>query len=624
MHLRTLLLTVTFVPVLLFGQQPLAQPGLQLKSRIIATDGDAPQMQVALPAVGTVHQILQFNTPPTSDTVNALAAQGIMVVGAVPVNGLLVTMDAARMQAFAGQAAADVSSTLSDTLMSLGVRYVAPVDPSDKISPAISQAAVSLPTGSLPFNGNFIVEFHGDVTADEIRSLILNQGIMLVEHPDLSTNHLMIRFTSADQMAAGLVTLTDDDRVAYIFPASDDLANGISTRAYAAAATVGGPIGQLIATNGYGWDGAGQNATTLSYFFSQMTAKMPAGQPQSEILRAMAEWSKVIKLTWKPGTSATAARTVNILFASGPHGDGFPFDGPGGVLAHTFYPAPPNPEPIAGDMHLDNDENWHAGVNTDLFSVSLHELGHALGLGHSDNPADVMYPYYKIVTTLAAGDKAAILTMYAAQDGTPSTPVNNGGGTPPATGPTPVAPLTLTVQTPQAPGTAATVALSGTVSGGTGSIAVNWSANGASGVAQVSGANWTASNIPLTTGANSITVTASNSSKTVSQTVTVTRQAAGLPTGVKDTTAPAITIAAPMSTTVTTPLATFTMSGTASDNVAVASVTWVTSTGNSGTAQGTSNWSAQIPVLKGFTQVTVRATDPSGNTSWRSVLITRY
>ena len=635
MHLRTLLLTVTFVPVLLFGQQPLGQPGLQLKSRIIATDGDAPQMQVALPALGKVHQILQFNTPPTSDTVNALAAQGIMVVGAVPVNGLLVTIDAARMQAAlasqaaaAGQAAADVSSTLSDTLVSLGVKYMAPVDPSDKISPMISQAAVSLPTGSLPFNGNFIVEFHGDVTADEVRSLILNQGVMLVEHPDLSTNHLMIRFTSADQMAAGLVTLTADDRVAYIFPASDDLANGISTRAYSAAATVGGPIGQLIATNGNGWDGAGQNAATLSYFFSQVTAKMPAGQPQSEILRAMAEWSKVIKLTWKPGTSATATRTVNILFASGAHGDGFPFDGPGGVLAHTFYPAPPNPEPIAGDMHLDNDENWNAGVNTDLFSVSLHELGHALGLGHSDNPADVMYPYYKIVTTLAAGDKAAILTMYAVQDGTSSTPVNNGGGTPPTTGPsggsTPAAPLTLTVQTPQAPGTAATVALSGTVSGGTGSIAVNWSANGASGVAQVSGASWTASNIPLLTGANSITVTASNSSKTVSQTVTVTRQVVGLPPGVKDTTAPAITIASPINTSVTTSLATFTMSGTATDNVAVASVTWVTSTGNSGTAQGTSNWSAQIPVLRGFNQVTVRATDPSGNTSWRSVLITRY
>jgi hypothetical protein len=279
-------------------------------------------------------------------------------------------------------------------------------------------------------------------------------------------------------------------------------------------------------------------------------------------------------------------------------------------------------------MHLDNDENWNAGVNTDLFSVSLHELGHALGLGHSDNPADVMYPYYKIVTTLAAGDKAAILSMYAAQDGTTSTPVSNGGSAP-------VAPLTISVQTPQAPGTSATIALNGTVSGGTGSIAVTWSANGASGVAVVNGDNWTASNISLVTGSNSITVTASNNSKTATQTVTVTRQAAAsvpptvppttppaAPTG-KDTIAPTLTIASPASTTVTTPLATYSMLGTATDNVAVASVTWVTSTGSSGTATGTSNWAAQIPVLKGFNQVTIRVTDTSGNYSWRSILITR-
>lgn len=44
------------------------------------------------------------------------------------------------------------------------------------------------------------------------------------------------------------------------------------------------------------------------------------------------------------------------MFASRNHGDAYPFDGAGKVLAHTFYPAPPNAETLAGDMHLDADE----------------------------------------------------------------------------------------------------------------------------------------------------------------------------------------------------------------------------------------------------------------------------
>ena len=66
------------------------------------------------------------------------------------------------------------------------------------------------------------------------------------------------------------------------------------------------------------------------------------------------------------------------------------------------------------------------------------------------------------------------------------------------------------------------------------------------------------------------------------------------------------------------------VSGIAADNVGVVQVSWATSTGAEGVANGRENWTINsIPLLRGNNVIVVRATDAAGNIGWRAFSVTR-
>ncbi|KAK1119248.1 hypothetical protein K0M31_013438 [Melipona bicolor] len=134
-----------------------------------------------------------------------------------------------------------------------------------------------------------------------------------------------------------------------------------------------------------------------------------------ELSKALDLWARNSKLTFQEVNSDRA--DILVYFHRGYHGDGYPFDGKGQILAHAFFPG----RDRGGDVHFDEEEVWllqDDNTNeegTSLFAVAAHEFGHSLGLAHSSVSGALMYPWYQGLSSnyeLPDDDRLGIQQMY--------------------------------------------------------------------------------------------------------------------------------------------------------------------------------------------------------------------
>src|SRR5262245_53727623 len=164
-------------------------------------------------------------------------------------------------------------------------------------------------------------------------------------------------------------------------------------------------------------DGTMTDNGAPSNLFATLDRIAPTATWQREFARALQTWATVSPLNFRfvsdngmaSGTLGTAqgdSRFGDIRLGGYVRSDAY--------TAYAYYPGT-GTGTRSGDEFVNTAGTFKIGAHVDLYSVLLHETGHALGLEHSTGSA-VMYPSISTVYTgLFADDVAGIQAIYGAR-----------------------------------------------------------------------------------------------------------------------------------------------------------------------------------------------------------------
>ncbi len=166
-----------------------------------------------------------------------------------------------------------------------------------------------------------------------------------------------------------------------------------------------------------GWDGPGQGRAELSYYIGQAPSGMGQGTFETAVETALKAWSDVANIKFSQTTQAGLNNSLDFSSIN--------IDGSGGTLAQAYFPPDLNRGRIAGDVQFDATERWEVGnalgiAAFDLVLVAAHEIGHALGLDHTNDTSAVLYPSVSPTQSfvgLDAHDVSAIRSLYSSRVG---------------------------------------------------------------------------------------------------------------------------------------------------------------------------------------------------------------